>query len=42
MLVPSDLSPLSEDGWAIVITYDDDGYVDDADASVTWIKGLVA
>jgi uncharacterized membrane-anchored protein len=32
MLVPSDASPLSEDGWAIVITYDDDGYVSDEDA----------
>jgi uncharacterized membrane-anchored protein len=32
MLVPSDISPLSEDGWAIVVTYDDDGYVNDADA----------
>jgi uncharacterized membrane-anchored protein len=32
MLVPSDISPLSEEGWAIVITYDDDGYVNDDDA----------
>jgi len=32
MLVPSDVSPLSEDGWAIVVTYDDDGYVNDEDA----------
>jgi len=32
MLVPSDISPLSEDGWAIVVTYDDDGYVNDEDA----------
>jgi uncharacterized membrane-anchored protein len=32
MLVPSGLSPLSEDGWAIVITYDEDGYVSDEDA----------
>ena len=32
MLVPSDTSPLSEDGWAIVITYDEDGYVSDEDA----------
>ncbi|HET9268424.1 MAG TPA: DUF2167 domain-containing protein [Vicinamibacterales bacterium] len=32
MLVPSATSPLSEDGWAIVITYDDDGYVSDEDA----------
>ena len=32
MLVPSDASPMSEDGWAIVITYDEDGYVNDEDA----------
>jgi uncharacterized membrane-anchored protein len=32
MLVPSEISPLSEEGWAIVITYDDDGYVNDDDA----------
>ena len=32
MLVPSATSPLGEDGWAIVITYDDDGYVSDEDA----------
>lgn len=32
MLVPSDASPLSEDGWAIVITYEEDGYVNDEDA----------
>lgn len=32
MLVPSEISPLSQEGWAIVITYDDDGYVNDEDA----------
>ena len=32
MLVPSDVSPLSEDGWAIVVTYDDDGFVNDEEA----------
>jgi len=32
MLVPSAVSPLSEDGWAIVVTYDEDGYVNDEDA----------
>jgi uncharacterized membrane-anchored protein len=32
MLVPTDISPLDEDGWAIIITYDDDGYVNDEDA----------
>jgi uncharacterized membrane-anchored protein len=33
MLVPSKVSPLSKDGWGIVITYDEDGYVDDKDAA---------
>jgi uncharacterized membrane-anchored protein len=32
MLVPADVSPLSEEGWGIVITFDDDGYVNDDDA----------
>jgi uncharacterized membrane-anchored protein len=33
MLVPSAVSPLTNDGWGIVITYDEDGYVDDSDAA---------
>ena len=33
MLVPSDLSVVSRDAWAVVITYDEDGYVKDNDAS---------
>ena len=33
MLIPSNASPLSKEGWGIVITYDDDGYVDDSDAA---------
>jgi uncharacterized membrane-anchored protein len=33
MLIPSGASPLSEDGWGIVITYDQDGYVNDGDAA---------
>lgn len=33
MLFPSDVSPLAEDGWGVVITYKDDGHVDDSDAS---------
>ena len=32
MLVPSAVSPLSDEGWGIVITYNDDGYVNDSDA----------
>lgn len=33
MLIPADVSPLSDDGWGIVITYDEDGYVNDDDAA---------
>ena len=33
MLVPAEASPLSRQGWGIVITYDEDGYVDDSDAA---------
>ena len=33
MLIPTSRSPLSREGWGIVITYDEDGYVDDKDAS---------
>lgn len=33
MLFPSDVSPLAEEGWGVVITYSEDGHVDDSDAS---------
>lgn len=33
MLVPADVSPLSEEGWGIVITFDADGFVNDDDAA---------
>jgi uncharacterized membrane-anchored protein len=33
MLFPSDISPLGDDGWGVVITYNDDGHVDDGDAA---------
>jgi uncharacterized membrane-anchored protein len=33
MLIPTGASPLSDDGWGIVITYDEDGYVNDDDAA---------
>ena len=32
MLLPAGISPLSEECWAVVITYEADGYVKDADA----------
>ncbi|MDH5589699.1 MAG: DUF2167 domain-containing protein [Gemmatimonadota bacterium] len=33
MILPADLSPLSWEGWAVVITFEEDGYVEDDDAS---------
>jgi uncharacterized membrane-anchored protein len=33
MLFPSDVSPLAAGGWGVVITYSDDGHVDDGDAA---------
>lgn len=33
MLFPSDVSPLAEEGWGVVITYREDGHVDDSDAN---------
>lgn len=33
MLIPTASSPLSRDGWGIIITYDEDGYVNDSDAA---------
>ena len=33
MLIPTASSPLTREGWGIVITYDEDGYVDDKDAA---------
>jgi uncharacterized membrane-anchored protein len=33
MLIPTAVSPLTEAGWGIVITYDEEGFVDDGDAA---------
>jgi uncharacterized membrane-anchored protein len=33
MLMPSGVSPLSEESWAVVVTYEPDGYVSDKDAA---------
>ena len=32
MLMPADISPLSQDSWAVVVTYEPDGYVSDKEA----------
>src|SRR5690349_1491171 len=31
-IVPADVNPFSERGWAVIITYKDDGHIDDSDA----------
>ena len=31
-IVPADVEPFSDSGWAVIVTYDNDGHVDDADA----------
>jgi len=33
MLIPTAASPLSKEGWGVVITFDEDGYVDDKGAA---------
>jgi uncharacterized membrane-anchored protein len=33
MLIPAAISPLSPEGWGIVITYEEEGFVNDADAA---------
>ena len=32
MILPSDTSPLAENAWAVVVSYEEDGYVSDDDA----------
>jgi uncharacterized membrane-anchored protein len=32
-IVPTDVDPMSEAGWAVFLTYDDDGHIDDSDAA---------
>ena len=33
MIFPADVSPLAADGWGVIITYKEDGHVNDDDAS---------
>jgi uncharacterized membrane-anchored protein len=35
MIFPADVSPLSDEGWGVVITYQEDGHVKDDDAKTT-------
>ena len=32
MVIPTDINPVDREGWGVVITYDEDGYVKDSDA----------
>jgi uncharacterized membrane-anchored protein len=32
-IIPADVDPMSESGWAVILTYDDDGHIDDSDAT---------
>lgn len=32
MVIPADVNPLGPDGWGVIISYDEDGHVSDADA----------
>ena len=41
MLMPAEAGPLSEDGWGVIITYEADGYVKDADAEKINYSGLL-
>jgi uncharacterized membrane-anchored protein len=32
-IVPTDVDPMTESGWAVILTYKDDGHIDDKDAA---------
>ena len=32
-IVPADVNPMSETGWAVILTYEEDGHIDDKDAA---------
>jgi uncharacterized membrane-anchored protein len=42
MLIPASTSPLSREGWGVVITFDEDGYVDDKGATEIDYSKLLA
>jgi uncharacterized membrane-anchored protein len=41
MVLPADVSPLDKDGWGVVVTYEKDGHVKDADADSIDYKALL-
>jgi uncharacterized membrane-anchored protein len=42
MIIPPDLSPLAEEGWGVVVTYDESGHVKDSDAAETDFAKLLS
>ena len=41
MLIPAEVSPLADEGWGVIISYEEEGYVNDADAaSIDYAKML--
>lgn len=42
MILPADVSPLSDNGWGVVITYEEDGHVSDKDADSVNYDELLA
>ena len=42
MIIPKDVNPYSFEGWGVVITYEEDGHIDDDDAGSIDFKSLMA
>lgn len=42
MLIPANASPVGDRGWGIVITYDEDGFVEDEDATTSDYDAMLA
>lgn len=41
-IIPAGVDPISAEGWAVILTYQDDGHVDDSDASEIDYEELLA
>lgn len=41
MIIPKEVSPLSAEGWGVIITYDEDGHISDDDADEIDYKDLL-
>src|SRR5688572_22361069 len=40
-IIPVDVEPFSDAGWAVILTYDDDGHIDDSDAAEIDYDGML-